>query len=260
VADIRNACGMLVVSCDKYADLWSPFFTLLGRFWPDCPFNVYLLTNRLKFSHPGVGCLSIGDDISWSDNLAAAVHQLPYEYIFLHLEDLLLTGPVDGERVTCAMNRAVALQANYIRLNPSQRPDRPYDDTLGLVSPGTVYRTSTVMSVWRKPVLLDLLRSGESAWDFEIRGSVRSDEYDGFYSVWQDCFPIINSVIKGKWTRTAVERLRSLGVKIDPASRAVMTQSEEMTFFWKRQRSRLLNVVPPRYRRTVRAFGTMARS
>jgi hypothetical protein len=29
-----------VVSCDKYSDLWQPFFALFDRFWPDCPLDI----------------------------------------------------------------------------------------------------------------------------------------------------------------------------------------------------------------------------
>jgi uncharacterized NAD-dependent epimerase/dehydratase family protein len=148
----------------------------------------------------------------------------------------------------------VNAKVNYVRLNPSQRPDRPYNDLVGIVSPGTIYRTSTVVSVWKKQMLQTLLRSRESAWDFEIKGSVRSDEYDDFYSTWKNCIPAVNGVIKGKWRGAAIRKLNSLGVEIDAAERAIMTQTEELIFFCKQQRSRLLNVLPPQRRRSVRAL------
>ena len=41
---IKNKFAILIVSCDKYSDLWDPFFKLFFKFWPDCPFNIYLLS------------------------------------------------------------------------------------------------------------------------------------------------------------------------------------------------------------------------
>jgi len=254
--DNTRACAVLVPSCDKYSDLWEPFFRCFWRFWPDCPFDVHLLSNHCGLSHAKVRSLKVGDDLSWSDNLARAIRQLPYEYVFLFIDDLFLIRPVDNQRVVHVLKWAVASQVNYIRLNPSQKPDQPYDNVVGIVSPGTVYRMSTVVAVWKKSIPLNLLKSGESAWEFEIKGSVRSDKYDGFYSTWQDCFPIINGVIKGKWRGAAIRRLGSLGMKIDLSARSVMTQTEEIIFFCKQQRSRLLNVLPPQHRRTARSLAT----
>jgi len=252
--EISKSIAVLVVSCDKYADLWQPFFTLFRRFWADCPLDVYLLSNHLEFSDLAVKSLKVGDDISWSDNLVKAVNELPHQYIFLFIDDLFLFGPVDNGRVLRVLEWAAAARADYIRLNPSQKPDRPYNDLVGVVSPGTIYRTSTVISVWRKRILLNLLRPAESAWDFEIKGSERSDEFDGFFSTWKDHFHVTNGVIKGKWRQYAVSRLDSLGVKVDLSMRSVMTETEEIVFFCKQQRSRLLNVLPPQHRRIIRSL------
>ena len=39
-----ESCTVLVASCDKYADLLGPFSALWRKFWPDCPFEVVLVT------------------------------------------------------------------------------------------------------------------------------------------------------------------------------------------------------------------------
>ncbi len=53
-------------------------------------------------------------------------------------------------------------------MNPWPKPDKHYSQLVGIVSKGTIYRTATVLSVWKKDILLDLLKVGESAWDFEV--------------------------------------------------------------------------------------------
>ena len=111
-------------------------------------------------------------------------------------------------------------------MNPSPKPDKRYSELVGIVSKGTIYRTSTVLSIWKKNILLSLSSHGESAWDFEIYGSIRSDTYDGFFCAWEKYFFIINTVIKGKWERGAIKKLKSLGIEIDLSKREVMTFEE----------------------------------
>ena len=94
----------------------------------------------------------------------------------------------------------------------------------------------------------------ESAWDFEIYGTVRSDQYDSFYSTRHECFYFINSVIKGKWRKNISKKLNLLNVKLDLGKRPVMNNKEEFILFLKLQRARLLSLVPAKYRRKVKDF------
>lgn len=104
---LKTKLAVLVPSCDKYADLWKPFFTLFWKFWPDCPFPVYLLTNISTIDDNRVQVLPVGQDVSWSDNLAKTLEKLNYEYVFLFLDDLFLVGRVDTEKVVGILNWAI---------------------------------------------------------------------------------------------------------------------------------------------------------
>jgi hypothetical protein len=130
---------------------------------------------------------------------------------------------------------------------------------VGIVSKGTIYRTSTILSVWKKNIILALLKPGETAWDFEIHGTVRSDEYDSFYSTYKEHFPIVNSVIKAKWHPRAIKKLRSLGEDVDLGRRKIMSASEVAKLSLKEKRSFLLNLFPARYRRKLKDLALRGR-
>lgn len=249
---IKDKFAVLVVSCDKYSDLWKPFFQLFWRFWPDCPFKVYLLSNHSNFSFPGVNNILVGDDVSWSDNLKNALKQIEEQYVLLFIDDLFLVDFVNNEKILKVFKWMADNATNYVRMNPTVKPDKPFNELVGLVSKGTIYRTSTVMSAWKRKFLLELLKEGESAWDFEIYGAVRSDFYDGFYSTWENHFPVINGVIKGKWQKKAVRKINDLGINIDTEYRKIMNLKEAMILFYHQQRSRLLNFMPAKYRRKIK--------
>lgn len=244
--------AVLVVSCDNYSDLWQPFFTLFRRFWPDCPYNIYLLSNFEKYEEEGVTPILIGEDLSWSDNLINALTLIDEEYVLMLIDDLFLVDQIRSEQLHEVFNWIAKEKPNYVRLNPLPKPDLPYNDHVGLVSPGTLYRTATVMTVWNKKVLSDLLRPGENAWKFEISGTVRSDEYGGFYSAWQVLMPVVNGVIKGKWQRSAIKRLHALGITLQLESRRTMTIGETIRFHFVVMRSKALRLFPPGYRRYIK--------
>ena len=255
VKENKDKLAVLVVSCDRYSDLWNPFFTCFKRFWPDCPFNVYLLSNKKTFHRGGITNITIGEDLSWSDSLIKGVKQLEENYVLLFLDDLFLHAPVNTKNVLEIINWALKSGVNYIRLKPMlNKPDRFFNEHIGIISKGVIYRTSTVMSVWKKEVLLDLLNEGESAWDFETYGSNRSSKYDDFYATWKDCFATTNTVIKGKWNRNAVRKFRSLGIEIDTKSREVMTPGETTVYYIKVLRSYALSLLPAGYRRKIKGL------
>lgn len=248
--------AVLVVSCDNYSDLWQPFFTLFRRFWSDCPFQVYLLSNHIQCSEPEITTILVGDDISWSDNVQCGLKQIKQDYVFMFIEDLFLVDRVQTERIVELFCWIIEAEANYVRLNPHPKPDKPYNDLVGLVSAGTIYRTATVLSVWKKDVLSDLLMAGENAWEFELKGTMRSDKYDNFFSTWQKLLFVENGVIKGKWQRHVLNRLKLLKIEIIHDKRQIMTFKETAIFKFIILRSKILNFFPSKYRRIIRKLCT----
>jgi hypothetical protein len=41
----ENKTAVLMMTCNKYKPLWSPFFQLLRKYWPDCPYKIYMGTD-----------------------------------------------------------------------------------------------------------------------------------------------------------------------------------------------------------------------
>ena len=164
--------GMLVSSCDKYRDLWKPFFTLLWRYWPDCPFPIYLMTNHTKYEDERVTCLTVGEDRQWASNCRVALAQMPFRYILYTEEENLFRHRVSTQRVLSLFNKMVHYHAGCLRLYPSPGPDTPFpgDTDVGLISPGAPYRVALQAAFWEKKILESLLVDGETGWDMEIKG------------------------------------------------------------------------------------------
>jgi hypothetical protein len=245
------ALAIVVVSCDSYRDLWPLCTAMIKRFWPDCPYPIYLISN-LPVSIGGLRNIAVGPDCGWSANLLSALAQIEEEYVLLFLEDLILEQPVPTKRVLELVDWFSREQGNCLRMNPNPPPDKPCNDLVGLLCRGELYRASTVMTLWRKEILRTLLRPEENAWEFEIRGSERSDQFEGFYASNRRTFAVVNTIGRGKWSRRALKRIRRLGVKPDLTLRERLSRTAEWKGRMMEIRSAILQQLPSNWRRSIR--------
>jgi hypothetical protein len=206
--DIQKAdCALLVVSCDAYADLWNPFFTLLHRHWPDCPFPVYLGTGQLECNTAGVTVLRSDGGRDWSRCVLDYLEQLPQTHVLMTLDDFFIRQQVPTDKVLHCLKFAQAISSIQVRLIPRPPPtDRLAGESLiGESAAGSPYRLTAQAAIWNRTALHALLRPGESIWNFEHQGNARaSAQPHGFYSVWHPVLPyqgqLAHHVVeKGKW-------------------------------------------------------------
>lgn len=207
----------MVVSCDKYADLWDPFFHSLRKNWPDCPYAVYLVTNHKDYNAPGVTVIKVGDDLSYSDNLEAAISQITEPWTILWLEDIFIAKPVDTHRLQDIIAQAQALPVGYLKLStdlPLSYDGAPGQE-IGPLPKGIRYRSAIGLSLYNVETLKKLLIPGASAWDLD-KSTLSNDLDEAFYALTSKAarrppIPILNAVIKGRWQRPAISFLRNEG-------------------------------------------------
>lgn len=252
---MNSRCAVVIASCDAYADVWPPFFRRFHTFWSECPYPVFLLSNHQSLQDRRVMPILAGDIAAWSDSLRFALEGLEYDVVFLVIDDLLLTEAVDTRIVEQYVSLFADQSVNYVRLAGRPRP-RTLDVShrvVGTISPRTVYRTATVMSLWRRTCLLRLLASGETAWQFETAGSDRSDAEPGFYAVPQDVIRYENAIIKGRWRPSVLSALGDDDA-VRPLSREVMTTREERLLVIRSYFNAALYALPVDGQRKIRGW------
>lgn len=195
-------CALFVPSCDLYSDLWTPFFTVFFQNWHDCPFKIYLGSNTFIFSDSRVSVLKSGHGSKWADRTLDHLGQIEEPLILLWLEDFFLRSPVSRHAVDRIFQEFIAREAHMFRLvrRPGPTSLLPQCD-FGPIDIGAPYRVSTQAAFWRKETLMDLIKSGESIWQFEHAGSLRSGIHPtGFYAVERDIVPYKHHVVeRGLW-------------------------------------------------------------
>ena len=178
---LKDKYSFLFCTCDSYSDLWQPFFTLLQRYWPNFDYDVYFCTESKKFTFPGfnIHCpLNEPQSVSWSQKLMDLLHIIPTENIIFMLDDFWLKSPVNTERLQVLMERFDAdKQMGHLNMvlesASALKPSEKYPD-LVMFPKKRPYRITAQASLYRRDYLLQVLRSHESAWKFEVFGSKRS--------------------------------------------------------------------------------------
>lgn len=229
MADVKKNpdCTVVVCSCDKYADLHSPFIALFRKFWPDCPFETVLvtetaLTDKLCFDR----VIACGDGMNWATRLVKALGEIRMPYVLMLCDDYLLSGKVDTANIMKRLDQAKSLNAANHRLipNPTPKPSNARQANFGMSEylKGTAYCVATQAGLWNREFLRGLARGKSSIWEFERLGSfqVGDDPRPLLVTPTQE-FPFVDAVHKGYWERAGVALCEANGVSIDFARRGL---------------------------------------
>ncbi len=213
-----NDISFLVVSCDAYSDLWHPFFSCFFKYWPDCPFPIYLASNNSTYPDERVNMINIGPDKDYSSNLISILDKIDTPWIFLWFEDAFLSKKVDNIYIKDLIKDAITNDVGSFKLSSDfpwvYAKDR--NKKIGPIPKGVKYRGAIGMSLYKKELLYKLISPGESAW--QLDKSNRSNELnEKFYALTTDSlkkppFSFQHGVVKGKWLYSTPAFLKKEGL------------------------------------------------
>lgn len=223
--DFASSVAVVVSSCDRFFDAWRPFAFFFRKFWPDCPFRVYLIVNQLRIRSNLIHAIEVGRDKGWASNMQCALRHIAEPYILYMQEDYFLTAPVDRSQLAsdfsyafehdaasfCFFGRS-QLESDYVHIN----------DRLGILPPDSDYRTRCQVTLWKRDVLAATLRPGETAWNMEARASVRTRDLLALSYTHKNDGPIrylMSGISRGLWTPQGLALCRQYDFRIRPAFR-----------------------------------------
>jgi hypothetical protein len=243
----RPSYTVLVNSCDSFADCWEPFFTLLGRYWPDCPAPVVLNTEYMEYQHPGVEIVataaarSLGTERrpTWSEVTKACLDRIETDVVLYLQDDYFLHAPVREDLIDRFTSVLLETDATSLRLFETHLsgPWRATEnDDVWQVLPSSEYLISLQAGLWRTDRLRAHLRPHETAWEFEVLGSKRVRragdlilcvDRDRFTAVEDRVIPYgVTGINKGKWVREHVIPLfADHGIEVDFSVRGFFGES-----------------------------------
>lgn len=227
----NDLLSVYVSSFDDYADIWGAFFARFFKYWPDCPHPVYLGAVEKVFPDARVKPLHAGNHRNWSSRAIEHLGQLETPYVLMMLEDYMIDRPVDTAQIARVVELMELYDLHAVRLFPDPAPvaGMPGVPMLGYQGFGQLNRTNTHATIWRRSSLREIIRPGESLWEFEINGSIRSNRFSGgICGCWQPVVHYVMAIGKGRWFRRGLRSLRRDGIHPDLSVRRAETLTEEI--------------------------------
>lgn len=177
---VSNDVTILFCSCDTYSDLWENFFMLLKKYWPEYDGEIILNTESKEFSYEGLSIsspLNCSPDVSWSDRLSLSLRRVNTPYVLIFLDDFYLKHQVDHARFMETLefvkqNSQVA-SITYLK-EPGGRKAVSGLDGFVWRDHYSLYKMTAHITLYKVQYLQKVLKRNESAWAFEVSGTIRS--------------------------------------------------------------------------------------
>ena len=123
--------SMLVLSCDAYSDLWDDFFNLREKFWPDCEYKWYLVTESKSYERRGVEVIKCGKGMNWAGRFRKAVLYANTPYIGLFLEDYFISEKIDSSIIDQLLqimteNKVTLINTSDVFYRNINQPNKQY--------------------------------------------------------------------------------------------------------------------------------------
>lgn len=230
---------ILVSSCDKYEDLWVPFFSLLKNKWRELPnYEIVLNTESKIFTMDGLNikCFQLykkNEKVAWGERLIETLKRINSDYILFLLDDFFIRSEVDDAKIKeCLYLFEKDPHASVIYLTPTSgyREDTKIEDFYILKKDAT-WKLNTQAALWRRKKLIEYIRPHETAWAWEQYGSIRAQRYKENFYIRSPFLALIfdyekdwgGAIHRGKWTPYAIELCNKYDFGIDYSIRGVET-------------------------------------
>ena len=223
---------VIVATSDKTSHILPAFEFLMDKYCPELS-DIYILGYSV---FPKLGdkyrCISLHHEQKsiqdWCGRLHDYIAQFDDEYVIFGLEDLLPVQPIDYEIFNAGygimkMNSQIARyelgigHCWHVDITPIE------NSPFYLYGKKSLYRISTQWAIWRRAYLLEYLKHGWSAWDFEIEGSriAATDGRDVMCGNFAHAWHWVHSALSGKYPdkvnvmdikRSDIEEMIALGI------------------------------------------------
>lgn len=252
MTDYNKDLSILVLSCDKYSDLWNDFFNLKDKYWNDTTVRWYLVTETKIFKREGVSPITCGCDQNWAARFRKAVNLVDTPFIGIFLDDYFITDPIDIDYVMNLISFMKEHDVTYLNVGDvfksiiGMKNKEYFSNGLIKIPNHKRYGISTVSAIWERNFLLSKLGDGDySAWQFEIDRCEEAKSKEGLGGLLlcdeKRSFNVseIPVVIQGRFYPKSIKFFKNRGYNIDVTHRGLMSFKQVILYNLKIKFSRI---------------------
>jgi hypothetical protein len=257
---MKSDIAVFVASSDNTQDVLRQVFPSIRRYWPDCPFPVYVGKNSPEALPRG--CIGVyAPASSWHGELLEQLRQVHASRVILLLDDFLFTAPVRSDRLNAVIEHAVRNECAYVRLKPLQRAAlaalfralasslrRPEVEPIPRSTP---YYSGLQPALWSVEHLRACLAIGGDIWSFEHI----VDDATPHYAVRRKVLDCIHVVERGRWLPSAARLFSKAGLSFDPGGRQRWPKRTLVRIYFGALKFAVFGYTGIRLRRLARRMG-----
>ncbi|MBR0349163.1 MAG: hypothetical protein IIX16_05925 [Clostridia bacterium] len=245
--NLKDDLTILVCSCDAYADLWNPFFTLFKKYWPFRDVPIILNTESKNFSFDGldIKCIHSPSEKRYGKRMLNALSNIKTKYVLLLLDDFFLRKPVSEENIFQIINWMKSdKNIAYFSCEPSPTyASYEVNKYPGFkrVPPASDYTLNMQAAIWQTKILKEFWRPSATPWEWETIYNpliLKHPEHkfycpihskDSFLDYGHYAYGDIWGVYRGKWVTEDVDPLfKKENIEVDYSIRGIYP--EKMVF------------------------------
>jgi len=232
----RSRIAVLICSSDSRRDVVDRVLPSVLKFWPDCPYPIYVGLNSLDRPLPaGIPVLALASE--WCRECALQLAQIAEDYLIVILDDFLIRAPVRQVRLANLVEDALASNLAYLRLVPLGRSllarltgwrSSELKPGIERVRANHPFYSGLQIAIWRRSHLQEMLQNPLSIWEFE-----HQYREDWVHCAITDNPPITyrHLVERGCWLPYARSLLQRAGLSPELGDRPVWSNSRYARLF-----------------------------
>lgn len=252
MAENKDTMAVLLLSCDNYSDLWDDFFNLKEKYWPDCPYTWYVVTESKNYTRTNVEVIKCGKELNWAGRFRKAIIEVNTPFIAIFLEDYFICEPIDNNLINSLVAFMEEHEVDFLDLgnifkHKINAPNKKYyAEHLVIIDKHLRYGLDTAAAIWNKDYLLEKLGDEDySAWKFEDDRCAEAASVEGYNGLilCDDRLPFnvspVPVVVQGHFYPPCIPFFRKRGYEIDTSKRRIMTRREQFRYDLKFRASKI---------------------
>lgn len=163
--------SIVISSCDKFKDCWEPMIFSIKKYWSDCPFPIFFISNYDEIEDDKIKFIKVGKDLGFCSNLKNALKKIESDFIIYFQEDYFLTKSVNTCNILKHINHCYENDIDFLKIHAN---DFFYRDNLRIgntdycSNPANLrYSINTAIAIWDKKLLESLCIDGYTGWQWE---------------------------------------------------------------------------------------------
>lgn len=227
--------AIMITSCDAYQECWKPIIYSFNKYWPDCEFPIYIVTNYKEMDLPNTTFVKVGDDHrSWCNLARMGMEAIPEEFVIYFQDDYWLDKRVNNEAIKKHVQYFEENGLDFLKIYDDMPRDK---DRVGNTDycwnyPNIRYSINTAIAIWRKSTISKLMIKDWDGWMFERniipyiaehRIELKSQTLHSSVVAEKGITTIHdNAIVRGVWNHSAVKFLKENGMEDILAKRDVL--------------------------------------